>query len=45
MPRGDEEIGKGRWLVTVLIEPNPHIRQSLGQIVSHASRLTMGTKL
>ena len=32
-PRVEEEIGEGRWFVMVLIEPNPHVRQSLGQIV------------
>ena len=32
-PRIEEEIGEGRWFVTVLIEPGPHIRQSPGQIV------------
>jgi hypothetical protein len=30
----EEEIGEGRWFVTMLVEPDPHIRQSLGQIVS-----------
>jgi len=29
----EEEIDVGRWFVTVLIEPNLHVGQPLGQII------------
>ena len=33
-PRMKEEIGEARWLVTVLIEPDTYIRQSLDEIIA-----------